>query len=317
MQRPPMQSSAPVAGVQSGSSGVARIVFIAGSSFSGSTLISLMLGSQPNIVFAGELKDYRRRMQSEVRGLGAFCSCGKSRQACPLWSAVQERYGSEADLNPAPGFSWRNVALAIKLLAGIGLRRQVVTAHGSLVKAVYEEVHSQHPDVEYVVDSSKSISSLDAISRMPGVEVSVIHLIRNGTAVAGSYKKRGSAGLYGMATWSIGNVFMRLYVRRRKLRSIRVDYRSLCIGDESTYRAINAFLGTRLNLGNAVDDIKRTQFHIVSGNGGVRRSASDFQGIRYSESPFNANRLERWVANAVVQPLNRRFGVTQGAEPQS
>ena len=292
---------------------MAKIIFIAGSSFSGSTLISLMLGSQPNAVFAGELKDYRRRVHSETRGFGSFCSCGESREACPFWSVVQERYGSEDDLNPAPGFSLRNVALAIKLLAGFGLRRQKVTAHGSLIMAVCDVARAQYPDAGYVVDSSKSLSSLDAISRMPGVEVSVIHLVRNGTAVAGSYKKRGSGVLYGMATWSIGNIFLRLYVRKRKLRSIRIDYRSLCLGDEATYRSLNEFLGTRLSLRDAVDDIRRTRFHIVSGNGKVRRSASDFKGIRYAESPFESSRLEQWVANVVVQPLNRSLGVTQGA----
>jgi hypothetical protein len=292
---------------------VAKIIFIAGSSFSGSTLISLMLGSQPNAVFAGELKDYRRRLQSGTRGLGSFCSCGKSREACPFWSVVQERYGAEDDLNPAPGFSLRNVALAIKLLVGFGLRRQTVTAHGSLIKAVCDVAGMQYPDAAYVVDSSKSLSSLDAISRMPGVEVSVIHLVRNGTAVAGSYKKRGSGALFGMATWSVGNIFMRLYVRKRKLRSIRVDYRSLCLGDEATYRALNEFLGTHLSLRDAAADIRRTQYHFVSGNGRVRRSASDFQGIRYAESPFDASRLEQWVADMVVQPLNRSLGVTQGA----
>jgi hypothetical protein len=304
-------------GTQSGSNGVAKIIFIAGISFSGSTLIGLMLGSQPNVVFAGELKDYKRRMQSELRGSGSFCSCGKSRETCPFWSSVQQRYGLEAELNPAPGFSWRNLALGIKLLAGVGLQRQKVTDHGSLVKAIYESARLRSPGIEYVLDSSKSIENLDAISRTPGVEVSVIHLIRSGMAVAGSYKKRRSGVLYGMATWSIGNIFIWLYIKRRKLRSIRVDYRSLCIGDELTYRAINEFLGTQLNLSNATDDIKRTQYHIVSGNGKVRRSASNFQGIHYSESPFDANRLEQWVGNVVVQPLNRRFGVTQSAESQS
>lgn len=279
--------------------------------------MGLMLGSQPNAVFGGELKDYRRRMQSQIRGSGSFCSCGKSRESCPFWSAVQERYGLEAELSPAPGFSWPNLVLGIKLLLGIGLKRRKVSAHGSLLKAIYEVTRLQYPDAEYVVDTSKSISNLDAISRTPGVEVSVIHLIRDGTAVGGSYKKRKSGLLYGMATWSIGNLFIRLYIKRRKLRSIRVDYRSLCLGDPSTYQTLNEFLGMNLSLAAATDEIKRTQYHIVSGNGKVRRSASDFQGIHYADSPLKGNAIERLVANVVVQPLNRSLGVTQGAESRA
>ena len=316
-QQPIVQPSVPTADVPRGSSGVAKIVFVAGISFSGSTLMGLMLGSQPNALFAGELKDYMRRMESQIRGSGSFCSCRQSRETCPFWSVVQERYGCEAELNPAPGFSWRNLVLGLKLIAGIGLQREQVSAHGLLVKSIYEVARIQYPDVEYVVDTSKSINNLDAISRTPGVEVSVIHLIRNGTAVGASYQKRKSGLLYGMTTWSIGNLFIRLYLKRRKLRSIRVDYRSLCLGDESTYRTINEFLGTDLKLETATEDIKRTRYHIVSGNGKVRRSASDFQGIRYAESPLDGNWLERLVANVVIRPLNRSLGVTQSAEGRS
>lgn len=267
----------------------AKIVFVAGISFSGSTIIGLMLGSQPNVVFGGELKDYKRRMQSEIRGSGSFCSCGKSRETCPFWSEVQARYGGETELSPAPGFSWQNLLLGIKLVLGVGLRKKEVTPHGSLVRSIYQVARLQDPGVDYVVDTSKSISNLDAIARMPGVEVSVIHLIRNGLAVGRSYQKRKSGLLYGMATWWIGNLFIKLYVRRSRLRSVTVDYRSLCIGDEATYRKLNDFLNTNLKLETATDDIRNTQYHIVSGNGKVRRSASNFQGIRYQDGPLRAS----------------------------
>jgi hypothetical protein len=114
-----------------------------------------------------------------------------------------------------------------------------------------------------------------------------------------------------MATWSIGNLFIQLYIRRQGLRSIQVDYQSLCEGDPATYRAINEFLGTDLDVALAAERIAQTKFHIVSGNGKVRRSASNFQGVRYSESPFEASWLERLAANAFVEPLNRRYGAAR------
>ena len=268
-----------------------------------------MLGSQPNALFAGELKDYKRRMQSEIRGTGAFCSCGESRESCPFWSIVQDRYGLEEELNPAPGFSWRNLVLGVKVVTGLGLRRRRETAHGSLVSTIHEVARAIDPDLVYVVDSSKSTSNLEAITQLPNVEVSVVHLIRDGVAVAGSYKKRGFGALYGMASWSIGNIFTWLYLKRRGLRSLRVDYKALCVGDEATYRALNEFLGTNLKLDTAAEDIRRTHYHVVSGNGRVRRSASDFQGIHYSESPWDGSRLESLIADKVIRPLNRSFGI--------
>ena len=102
------QPAAPVAGGPPGVNHPARIVFIAGSSFSGSTLMGLMLGSCPQGIYVGELKDYKRRMLVEATGTEAFCSCGGSRATCPFWSAVQGHYGSEVHLNPSPGFSYSN-----------------------------------------------------------------------------------------------------------------------------------------------------------------------------------------------------------------
>ena len=270
--------------------------------------MGLLLGSRPNAIFGGELKDYKRRMQSEIRKSGSFCSCGGSRETCPFWSEVHARYGLEEELSPSPGFSWQNLLIGLKLIAGVGLRSKRESAHGKLLRSIYQVARAQYPGLRYVVDTSKSIQNLDDIARMPGVEVSVIHLVRNGTSVAGSYKKRGGRALYGMATWSIGNLFIQLYIRRQRLRSIQVDYQSLCEGDAATYRAINDFLGTDLDLGQAAERIAQTKFHIVSGNGKVRRSASSFQGVRFSESPFEASWLERIMADAVIEPLNRRFG---------
>lgn len=306
------QPSAPVEGGTPEPQSPTPVIFIAGSSFSGSTLMGLMLGSRPEVVFAGELKDYKRRMQKEAAGSEIFCSCGGSRGTCPFWSTVQDRYRSETHLNRAPGFSWPNVVLGFKTLTGIGLRSRRETPHGALVRAVHEEARARNTDVTYVVDSSKSLKNLDAISRSPGVEPYVIHLIRDGMAVAASYRKRGFSTLYGVASWSIGNIFLRLYLRQRGLRSLRVDYRLLCLGDESTYRALNECLGLDLKPETVTADIRGTRYHIVSGNGKVRRSASDFQGIRYSETPPDSTAGQRLFSALVVKPLNRWFGIQPG-----
>ena len=277
--------------------------------------MGLMLGSCPQGIYVGELKDYKRRMLVEATGTEAFCSCGGSRATCPFWSAVQGHYGSEVHLNPSPGFSWRNAILGIKILTGLELGTPRETPHGSLVRAIYKEARARNPGVHYVVDSSKSVQNLDAICRSRDVELSVIHLIRDGMAVAGSYEKRGFGTLYAIASWSIGNIFISMYLKRRRLRSVRVDYRSLCLGDEKTYAALNEFLGIGLKPDQAADEIRNTKYHIVSGNGKVRRSASDFQGIRYSESPSNSTAFGRFLADLLVRPLNRSFGVTAGPAP--
>ena len=60
-----------------------KLIFIAGTNYSGTTLLSSILGCHPEVESLGqvfEIEDYHRR--------GRKCMCGEEVPGCPFWSEV-------------------------------------------------------------------------------------------------------------------------------------------------------------------------------------------------------------------------------------
>jgi hypothetical protein len=284
-----------------------KVVYIAASSFSGSTLLGLLLGSQPQAMYAGEVNNYLRRTRRQEQG-HSFCSCGASREHCPFWSLVCSQYPSEPDLNPAPGLSWRNVRLVVRALLVPPGHERHPTTYGSLVGAIHGVASAERRDLLYVVDSSKSIAGLDALARSPGVELYVIHLVRNGVDVVGSYKRRGAGVWYAAIAWTVFNVFLSLYAKRGRFRTMRLGYRRLCLETGTECERLNSFLGTDLELDSLVEAVSSTDYHVMGGNMPVSRAAASFEGIRFRTSRRELNALERLVVVTLAGPLNWVLG---------
>ncbi len=286
-----------------------KVLYIAGCSFSGSTLLGLLLGSQTGALYAGELKQFWRPPKRHVPG-HFICTCGLSYESCGFWGRVCDLAQSQTDPNPAPGFSRRNLLLFMHLLTPLALGRPTPTAYGTLVKTIHRTASADGLHIEYLVDSSKSIAGLHELTRSQDVEIYVIHLVRDGEAVADSFKRRGLGRWRGLITWSGVNILLLLYLRRRKLPSLRLDYGALCLDTVSQCQRVNSFLGTDLSPDRLVVDVRATAYHVFRANMSVRSSGPEFAGLRYRGRLPASNWTHRLLASLVVAPLNRLLGIT-------
>jgi len=297
-----------------------KVVFITGSSYSGSTMLGLVLGSDDTAFFSGEVKQYMRRRdldQSQAPG-HYFCTCGERYEACPFWSSVHSLYGSERNLNPAPGFSWSNLRLVARVV--IPVERggdRPIPEHARLLEAIHDVARAANPGVAYVADSSKSVRSLEALAGAPNLDLYVIHLIRDGVAVASSFKSRGWSTLYGMVSWAMVNVFLSRFLRKSRIRTLRLDYGSLCHSTAEELDRINAFLGSSLKPEAVTQRVREGVYHVFAGNKDVRGLSKEFQGIRYRPDRKRLNALERRFAALLLSPLNRWLGVTSPVAPET
>ncbi len=181
-----------------------RLAYILAASHSGSTLLSMLLGSHPQIATIGEMSLSPRSMGDLDR---YRCSCGQLIRQCRFWRGVQEgmaQRGFSFDLAEAQT-DYRSVRsrYAQRLLAplyrgtvlescrdlALGLsstwRRQLAEIHkrnAALASTIAEVAGAQ-----VVVDSSKAGLRLKYLLRNPGLEVKVIRLVRDGRAVALTY----------------------------------------------------------------------------------------------------------------------------------
>lgn len=181
-----------------------KLAYILSASHSGSTLLSMLLGTHPQIATVGEMK-----LPSEAMGdLRRYrCSCGEFISTCTFWQKVTELMAARGlgfDVGHA-GTDHRTVAsrYARRLLSPM-CRGPFLESIRDLALAVSPTWRKQLPEIQrqnaslastvseiagaqVVVDSSKTAVRLKYLLRNPQLDVKVIRLIRDGRAVALTY----------------------------------------------------------------------------------------------------------------------------------
>jgi Sulfotransferase family len=168
------------------------VVYIAGSGRSGSTLLERALGEIQGFVNVGELIDLYRRVADH----GERCGCGQEFAQCPFWSQVGERAVGgwqeqklvvTRDLQGKVARQRRMPRLLAMPLAGSRFRTEV-NAYGASYAGLYEAIAAE-AGATCVVDASKWPVQALALARA-GLDVRVIHLVRDVRGVAYSLGKR-------------------------------------------------------------------------------------------------------------------------------
>jgi hypothetical protein len=181
------------------------VVYIAGSGRSGSTLLERALGEIPGFVNVGELIDLFRRDASRAHR----CGCGRHFADCPFWTSVGKRAFGGWDDPRLAGMHplQRRVAqqrylprLAALPLAGRAFRADVAS-YGACYAALYRAIATE-AGADHVVDASKWPVQALALAR-GGIDVRVIHLVRDVRGVAQSLIKRGRKPAVTAAKWVV------------------------------------------------------------------------------------------------------------------
>jgi glycosyltransferase involved in cell wall biosynthesis len=167
------------------------VIYIAGSGRSGSTILERTLGELPGFVNVGELIDLFWR----VAPRSERCGCGQVFASCPFWTGVGARafggWESErlAAIHRLQGRVARQRHLP-QLMAlphsGRGFRADV-TRYGRDYASLYLAIAAE-AGANRVVDASKRPAQALALARS-GIDVRVIHLVRDVRGVAHSLSK--------------------------------------------------------------------------------------------------------------------------------
>lgn len=168
-----------------------RVVYIGGSGRSGSTLVERLLGALPGVCDVGEVA-----LMWE-RGLirGERCGCGVPLPRCPFWREVGKVAFGGWDSFDVPEF------LALKrsvdrnrfvpgLLADGGTAiRHRANEYAAVYARLYRAVR-QVSGCAVIVDASKHASLAFCLRTEPGIDLRVIHLVRDPRAVAYSWTRQ-------------------------------------------------------------------------------------------------------------------------------
>ncbi len=273
-----------------------RVLFVAGTGRSGSTVLSNLLGSLPGLTSVGELRYLWER------GIGeqALCGCGAPVPRCPFWSAVlQSAYADRPpDLAAIRAADRRFLRLrTFPELArhggdADGLGPQAQAYAGELAR-VYRALAEHGAGI--VVDASKLVSYAYLLRRVEGIDVYLLHLVRDPRGTAFSWSRRrtrtdrgeGSAEMgrespvKSAVLWDVWNAAAQWCWRRTPQRYVRVRYEDFVADPAAALRPVLDLVGSPAEVPVGPDgEVAIGESHTVAGNPnrmltGLTRLAAD------------------------------------------
>jgi hypothetical protein len=304
-----------------------RVLFIGGSGRSGSTLLDLMLGQVSGAWPVGELSYVWLRGLKE----NELCGCGRPFRDCPFWGAVGiEAFGGWDRLDPdetvrlrASVDRVRYIPLMVTPSASSAYRRRLAR-YAELLHAVYEAVR-RVSGASVIVDSTKHVSTAFLLRQVPGLDLRIVHLVRDSRGVAHSWTKEmrkpevigqeAYLDTYGPARmgarWLTYNLLFHLLRADRAVPSELIRYEDLIRRPMSTVRRVFDVAGLSVSdqdvgwLREGWVPIEAE--HTIAGN--PMRFQHGRMPLRLDEKwRHSMERRDRYVVSAVTSPLLLRYG---------
>jgi hypothetical protein len=236
-----------------------ELAYIIAPSYSGSTLLTLLLADHPAIATVGELK----HVVGNAKG-AYHCSCGAEIYQCNFWSQVKQEVcarGADFDLDDLGArFDWperrwlhRVLRARVRGAAFEALREAVVRLTPGCRKRLDRIAHRNELLIQVVakiiggrvfLDSSKDPARLHWLVRARLWNVRVIHLIRDGrgTALSAMQHERVGMRLAAMEYRRTHDECRRLVSRLGTDASMVLRYEDLCRNPRAALDDVLAFL---------------------------------------------------------------------------
>ena len=171
-----------------------RIVTVAGSGRSGSTLVGILLAQDPAAFCLGQMRHLWQAWAED-----APCTCGRSLRGCPVWGgAVPE--GLEGGGDAAAAARAQSAALGGFLAAAArardwadpATRAALARDHAPALALLGRTLAAtaRRAGAGVLVDTSKAPEMALAFDLLPGAETRVLNLVRDPRAVAASWWRR-------------------------------------------------------------------------------------------------------------------------------
>lgn len=308
-----------------------KLLYIAGSTRSGSTILEKILGQIDGFFSSGELY---RNIWDRGSENGYLCGCGVPAQDCPHWAEVLdvaygglEKVDTEEMIRANEKMRTRYIPLMLTPLA-----KPFVTASAPYYTSNLERLYRAIQSVtgsKVVIDSSKVPSYGRMLETIPEVELYIVHLVRDARAVAYSWtRKKARLSVSGVAymerhssvvsslLWNLWNLASETFRMHRCQRYLRIRYEDFIERPQETVRLILDFVQEKAPHLPFVSDhevvLKAT--HTLGGN------PARFQGgtvaLRLDrEWRVRMRRSDKAIVTALTWPLLIRYGYMQRKPP--
>ncbi len=286
-----------------------KIIYLAGSSRSGTTFFDAFLGSHEGVISVGELRHIMQRsfLWNE------YCSCGQKFFDCSFWSPIAKQFLEK--FNPREILEIRKQfelpASYLRILLGFSPDKEKLNklreAYWFILNKVFEQTGA-----EFIVDSSKVPIFAYLIYKDSPFEVYYVHVTREPQGVVYSMSKkkkrfeknpevkespefmRRLPKPLGFSYWALRNIESFLFIKYFK------NVYFLKYADFSNKNLLESFLG-ELSIPKKI----RTEnsLHIISGN--PSRFKKEFLTFRYDDKwKEKLSALEKVSISLFGSPIN-------------
>jgi hypothetical protein len=310
-----------------------RLVYVASTGRSGSTLLEMLLAAQNPIATMGELHLWPHEVSRAGRTLP--CGCGMQVTDCPFWKAMRQRVdpleqeppridrfrerhdgGHTLRLGKVPGFVAKRHPRDAQAIATYG-------ANNDQVFRAFAEIFAQFEGVEprWIVDASKDPYRLLWLIESGRFDITVLHVTKDPRAFVFSQGKRLwldpsqrrdivarriRLAARNSASWLVVNELIATAARRHlsPAKYVHVRYEDLAASPGTVMDRVGAAIGCPIDPG-AIHEFRQRQTHCMAGN-----------PMRHSTSPIFLD--EKWrtglpgyaqrLVGTMTAPLRPRMG---------
>lgn len=199
------------------------VMFIMGLGRSGSTILDIVLGNHPDIESVGEVSNLSFTgwvSRDSLRGIEhkklrlPLCTCGKrvdipaieaEADACPFWSSVRREWVKRAGQDDIESYPALQDAFERhrdwpRLLYARYKPSLRFSSYARLTRAFFESIRAVSGK-PVIVDSSKDPVRAFALSMVSGIDLRLVHLVRDGRAVIVSRRRSLKKDLQAGIEW--------------------------------------------------------------------------------------------------------------------
>lgn len=274
-----------------------KVLFINSAAFSGSTLLTRLLLSHPEIASIGELTGFVAKNDKMRK-----CSCGQTLTDCPFWQDLSAHLHEHGISFSPNNFGTRfrilpyNKRITNILLTGsfysntlekirdrvLALSEKYKAEITKIIKVneIYIETISAMTGAKVILDSSKYSAHAKYLYRSDQLNIHVIHLTRDGRGVVNSYRKNSKIGIArGALRWNLSQ--MKSLSLKRHLPSDKyyfVRYEDICKNPLEEVNRVYEFAG--LPPIDKLNPPKSKEIHII----GNRMKDEENVVIKHDES---------------------------------
>lgn len=303
-----------------------RVLSVTGGGRSGSTILGNILGQVPGFFHGGELC----YLWNRGVGQNALCGCGAPFNQCPVWTevmadeAVASFAADRRRLERFPRTANRHLPL---IMLNPRLSNRIVedaALYARQLIALYRAIR-RVTGSRVILDSSKTPSHVHVLTSLDGIDLRVVHLVRDPRAVAHSWHRKlvrhdlgddrprpmaRTSIARGALKWAYSNALIDASTRGMpRSRFILLRFEDFVRKPAATASAIAMFAGAdEAALPFSSDrDITLNPTHTVWGNpsrlkvGRVELRADDAWRSRMQSS-------DRFMVTALTWPLLLRYG---------